>query len=209
VLYRHRGYRAGLTLFRNDIRDLIDSRLTGTPRSATELNSILTSYGIPAFFDPLLGRQTYVYVNQARIFTQGVELDGEFAFSRNLRLSGAYTFLNALDRNTRLGLPQRHRHHGQTRLDYAIPRWGVIANLRGSLYSHWLLNAATGTRGLPFQIWDAFAAKDLRRGLQTFAAIDNLNNSRDGKLQQNPASFDRPDYGRTFRLGLRYRFGQD
>ena len=209
VLYRHRRYRAGLTLFRNDIRDLIDSRLTGTPRSATELNSILTSYGIPAFFDPLLGRQTYVYVNQARIFTQGVELDGEFAFSRNLRLSGAYTFLNALDRNTRLGLPQRHRHHGQTRLDYAIPRWGVIANLRGSLYSHWLLNAATGTRGLPFQIWDAFAAKDLRRGLQTFAAIDNLNNSRDGKLQQIPASFDRPDYGRTFRLGLRYRFGQD
>ncbi|MBZ2178649.1 MAG: TonB-dependent receptor [Acidobacteria bacterium] len=209
ALYRHRRYRAGVTLFRNDIRDLIDSRLTGTPRSATELNAILTSYGIPAFFDPLLGRQTFVYVNQARIFTQGVELDGEFAFNRNLRLSGAYTFLNALDRNTRLGLPQRHRHHGQTRLDYAIPRWGVNANLRGSFYSHWLLNAVTGTRGLPFQIWDAFAAKDLRRGIQTFVAIDNLNNSRDGKLQLTPASFDRPDYGRTFRLGLRYRFRQD
>lgn len=209
VLYRQRRYRVGVTLFRNDIRDLIDSRLTGTPRSAAELNAILTSYGIPSFFSPLLGRQTFVYVNQARIFTQGVELDGEYAFNRNLRLSGAYTFLNALDRVTKLGLPQRHRHHGQTRLDYFIPRWGISTNLRGSFYSHWLLNAATGTRGLPFQIWDAYAAKDLRRGLQTFVAIDNLNNSRDGKLQLAVPTFDRPDYGRTFRVGLRYRFRQD
>lgn len=209
VLYRHRRYRLGLTLFRNDIRDLIDSRLTGTPRSAAELNAILTQYGIPPFFNPLLNRQTFVYVNQARIFTQGVELDGEFAFTRNLRLSGAYTFLNALDRNTRLGLPQRHRHHGQTRFDYLLPRWGVTTNLRGSFYSHWLLNAVTGTRGLPFQIWDAYVSKDMRRGLQTFAAIDNLNNSRDGKLQLATPAFDRPDYGRTLRVGLRYRFRQD
>ncbi|MCX6592494.1 MAG: TonB-dependent receptor [Acidobacteria bacterium] len=209
VLYRQRRYRVGLTLFRNDIRDLIDSRLTGTPRTAAELNAILANYGIPSFFNPLLGRQTYVYVNQARIFTQGVELDGEYAFNRNLRLSGAYTFLNALDRVTQLGLPQRHRHHGQTRLDYFIPRWGISTNLRGSFYSHWLLNAATGTRGLPFQIWDAYAAKDLRRGLQAFVAIDNLNDSRDAKLQLAVPSFDRPDYGRTVRVGLRYRFRQD
>jgi outer membrane receptor for ferrienterochelin and colicins len=206
VLYRQQNYRLGMTLFRNDIRDLIDSRLTGTPRTAAELNAILATYGVPAFFDPLLNRQTFVYVNQARIFTQGVEFDGEYAFSRNLRASGAYTFLNALDRNTRLGLPQRHRHHGQTRLDYAIPKLGLTANVRGSFYSHWLLNAVTGTRGLPFQIWDAYAAKDLKRGFQTYVAVDNFNNSRDGKLQLAVPTFDRPDYGRTFRVGLRYRF---
>ncbi len=206
VLYRHRRYRAGLTLFRNDVRDLIDSRLAGTPRTAAELNSILTFYGIPAFFDPLLNRQTFLYVNQSRIFTQGVELDGEFAFHRNLRLSGAYTYLNALDRNTRLGLPQRHRHHGQTRLDYFIPRWGITSNLRGSFFSHWLLNAVAGTRGLPFQIWDAYVGKDFRRGFQSFLAIDNLNDSRDAKLRLPTPSFDRPDFGRTFRIGLRYRF---
>jgi outer membrane receptor for ferrienterochelin and colicins len=209
LLYRERRYRLGLTLFRNDIRDLIDSRLAGTPRSAADLNAILAGYGIPSFFNPLLNRQTFIYVNQSRIFTQGMELDGEFSFSRNLRLSGSYTFLHALDRMTRLGLPQRHRHHGQARLDYFIPRWGLTTNLRGAFYSHWLLNAATGARGLPFRIWDAYAGKDLRRGFQTFAAIDNLNNSRDGKLQIATPSFDRPDYGRTFRVGLRYRFRQD
>ncbi len=206
ALYRHRRYRLGVTLFRNNIRDLIDSRLIGTPRSAAELNSLLTNYGIPGFFNPLLNRQTFIYLNQSRIFTQGIEIDGEYAFRRNLRLSGAYTYLNALDRLTNLGLPQRHRHHAQTRLDYLIPRWGLTTNLRGSFYSHWLLNAATGARGLPFQIWDAYVAKDLRRGFQTFIAADNLNNSRDGKLQLATPSFDRPDYGRTFRVGLRYRF---
>jgi outer membrane receptor for ferrienterochelin and colicins len=209
VLYRASRYRLGLTLFRNDVRDLIDSRLAGTPRSAAELNSLLAAYGIPAFFDPLLGRQTFVYLNQSRIFTQGFEADAEYAVNRNLRFSGAYTFLNALDRNTRLGLPQRHRHHGQTRIDYFIPRWGLTTNLRGSFFSHWLLNAAAGTRGLPYRIWDAYAGKDLQRGFQAFAAVDNLNNSRDGKLNLPAPAFDRPDYGRTFRIGLRYRFRQE
>jgi len=167
---------------------------------------LLAQYNIPPFFDPLVGRQTFVYFNQSRIFTQGVEIDGEYAFQRNLRLSGGYTFLNALDRLTHLGLTQRHRHHAQTRLDYAIPRWGITTNLRGSFYSHWLLNATTGTRGLPFQIWDFYVSKNLKKGFQTYFTVDNLNNSRDGKLSYATPTFDRPDYGRMFRVGLRYRF---
>ncbi len=205
--YQHRRYRLGLTLFRNNIRDLIDTRLVGTPRTAQELNGLLASFNISQLFNPLIGRQTFIYFNQARIFTQGVELDGEYAFSRNLRASAGYTFLNARDKITGLGLAQRHRHHGQLRVDYAIPKLGLTTNLRGSFYSHWLLNAATGTRGLPFQIWDAYLAKSWPRGIQTFLTADNLNNSRDGKLQLPTPTFDRPDFGRTYRVGLRYRFG--
>jgi len=207
TLYRTRRYRVGTTLFRNNVRDLIDTRMIGTPRSAAELNGLLGANGIPEFFNPLLGRQTFVYFNQARIYTQGVELDGEYAIRRTLRVSGGYTYLNAIDRVTRLALTQRHRHNGTVRADYAIPRLGIVTNLRGTFYSHWLLNAATGTRGLPYQIWDAYGSKDWKRGLQTFLAIDNLNNSRDGKLQLTTPSFDRPDYGRTLRAGMRFRFG--
>jgi len=208
TLFRQRRYRLGVTLFRNDIRDLIDSRLVGTPRTAAELNAILAEYDIPAFFHPLLNRQTFIYMNQSRIYTQGVELDGEFALRRNLRVSGAYTYLNALDRVTRLPLTQRHRHHGQTRVDYAIPRLGLAANVRGTFYSHWMLNAATRTRGLPFRIWDTYVSKNLPYGLQTFLAVDNFNNSRDAKLRLPAPTFDRPDYGRTFRVGMRYRLGR-
>jgi outer membrane receptor for ferrienterochelin and colicins len=208
VALRRTRYRLGVTLFRNNIRDLIDSRLIGTPRTATELNQLLGVYGIPAFFDPLVGRQTFIYLNQSRIFTQGVELDGEYAFSRALRVSGAYTFLQAKDTVTNLALPQRHRHTGIIRADYTVPKLGLHTNVRGAFYSHWLLNAATGTRGLPFQIWDAYVSKPWPRRVETFLAVDNLNNSRDAKLQLPVPSFDRPDYGRTVRAGLRYRFGK-
>ncbi len=208
VTFRRARYRLGVTLFRNNIRDLIDSRLIGTPRTAAELNQLLVTYGIPPFFDPLLGRQTFIYANQSRIFTQGVELDGEYALTRSLRVSGAYTFLHAKDTVTNLALPQRHRHTGIFRADYTIPKLGLHTNVRGAFYSHWLLNAATGTRGLPFQIWDAYVSKPWPRRVETFLAVDNLNNSRDAKLQLPVPSFDRPDYGRTVRAGLRYRFGK-
>lgn len=208
VLFRQRRYRLGVTLFRNNVRDLIDSQLAGTPRSAAELNALLAANNIPAFFDPLLNRQTFIYRNMTRIFTQGVELDGEVSPWRNLRIGGGYTFLNALDRNTQLGLPQRHRHHGQMRADWSSRRMGLNANIRGTFFSHWLLNAVAGTRGLPYQIWDSYVGKDWRKGFQTFVAVDNLNNSRDGKLQLPTPTFDRPDFGRTFRVGVRHRFSR-
>lgn len=208
VALRRARYRLGVTLFRNNIRDLIDTRLIGTPRTSTELNDLLLSFGIPPIFDPLVNRQTFIHLNQSRIFTQGFELDGEYAFTRSLRLSGAYTFLQAKDTVTNLALPQRHRHTGIVRAEYTIPKLGLHTNVRGAFYSHWLLNAATGTRGLPFQIWDAYVSRTWPRRIETFLAIDNLNNSRDAKLQLPVPSFDRPDYGRTARAGLRYRFGK-
>lgn len=207
VMYRSSRYRLGVTLFRNNVRDLIDSRLIGTPRTTAEIEALMAAYGISGNFNLLLGRQTFLYVNQSRIFTQGVEIDGEYAFSRNLRVSGAYTFLQAKDRITKLALTQRHRHNGTMRVDYALPKLGITTNLRGTFYSHWLLNAATGTRGLPFQIWDFYVAKSWKYNMQSFFTIDNLNNSRDGKLALATPTFDRPDYGRTYRIGLRYRFG--
>jgi outer membrane receptor for ferrienterochelin and colicins len=204
LTYRANRFRAGLTIYRNQIRDLIDSFLTGTPTTAAQLQAVLNQYGIPSNFSPFLGRQTFVYRNLSKIQTEGFELDGEYALQRNLRLAGSYTYLHAIDSNTRLALLQRHRHQGYVKLDYALPRWNFDANLRGTFFSHWQLSNTT--RGLPYQIWDAYASKQLYRGARLFAAIDNLNNSRDGKLQLPTPSFDRPDYGRTWRLGLRYQF---
>lgn len=206
LTFRRTRYRMGATLFRNNVRDLIDTKNIGTPTTAEQLNGLLAQYRIEPIFNPLLGRQTFVYFNQARIFTRGVELDGEYALTRRLRLYGAYTFLHAKDRLTGVALLQRHRHTGVVRADYSIPRWGLSANARGSFYSHWQLTNTT--RGLPFQIWDAYVAKAWPKGVETFVAVDNFNDSRDGKLRYATPSFDRPDYGRTARVGLRYRFGR-
>jgi outer membrane receptor for ferrienterochelin and colicins len=206
MTYRANRFRGGVTFYRNQIRDLIDSFLTGTPTTAAQLQAVLTQYGIPSNFSPFLGRQTFVYRNLSKIQTEGFELDGEYALNRRVRVAGAYTFLHATDRNAKLALLQRHRHQGYIKVDYANTRWGLDANLRGTFFSHWQLSNTT--RGLPYQIWDAYGAKQVYRGTQVFGVIDNLNNSRDGKLQLPTPSFDRPDYGRTWRLGLRYQFAR-
>jgi outer membrane receptor protein involved in Fe transport len=42
--------------------------------------------------------------------------------------------------------------------------------------------------------------------MQAYGAIDNLANSRDSLLTQLTPTYDRTDYGRTFRVGVRYTF---
>ncbi len=81
--------------------------------------------------------------------------------------------------------------------------------MRGSFYSKWWLNPATGTRAFGYGIWDFYISKNMRRGTQAYFSIDNLANSRDQKLALATPTFDRPDYGRTFRTGLRWQFGRE
>jgi outer membrane receptor for ferrienterochelin and colicins len=206
VMYRASRARVGVSLFRNGVRNLIDTRNIGTPRTTEDLNRLLDQFGIPQIFDPLLNRQTFVYFNIGRIYTQGFEVDGEVALTSRWRARWAYTFLDAIDQGAGLRLAQRHRHQGFTGLDYVNSRLGVVANVRGTFFSNWLLNPARGTRAYGYGIWDLYASKDLPRGVQFFGTIDNIGDSRDRKLAMTPAAFDRPDYGRMFRLGMRWNF---
>ncbi len=152
-----------------------------------------------------MGRQTFLYQNFGRIYAQGFELDAEQSITRALRVSGAYTFLNAKDKGTGLGLPQRHRYQGFVRSEYMNQKLGVLANVRGTFFSNWLLNPAAGTRAFGYSIWDFYASKNLPRGLQFYFSIDNFGDSRDQKLALATPTYDRPDYGRTFRAGMRWR----
>lgn len=204
IWYQQRRYQLGVNLFRHNLKDLIDSYSLGTPQTATQLADLLAPYGVPLSFNPLLNRLTYIYLNLNRARTEGFELNGDVAITRHVRIAGAYTFLQGVDRATGLLLPQRHRHQGYLRGDYDIPRWGLRANLRGSFFSKWPLNPAQGTYGYGYQVWDLYAAKKLPRGIEAFGAIDNLADSTDRKLEAAVPTFDRPDYGRTFRIGLRY-----
>ncbi|MBS1875000.1 MAG: TonB-dependent receptor [Acidobacteria bacterium] len=206
VGYQQRRWQFGLNLYRNTLNNLIDTYSVGTPQTADQLAAMLAPYGVPLSFNPLLNRVTYIYLNLNRARTQGVEVNGKVAVTRHVALWGAYTFLDAEDRATGLPLPQRHRHQGYIKADYNYPRWGLLANVRETFFSRWPLNPAQGTYGYGYQIWDAYASKKLPRGLQAFLAIDNIADSRDQKLTLATPAFDRADYGRTWRLGLRWRF---
>ncbi|MBI4906118.1 MAG: TonB-dependent receptor, partial [Acidobacteria bacterium] len=206
AVYSRTHFRVGLNFYRNDLRDLIESLFVGTPRTAVELEAIQRQYGIPAAFNPLLGRQLFLYQNLSRVYTRGFEVDGEASLGRGFRVRGAYTFLDARDRITGASLTQRHKHQGFVGGDYLNRRRGLTTNLRGSFFSSYLLNAGTRARAFPYSVWDLYSSKSLARRTTIYGAIDNLLDSTDRKLRQPQPSFDRPDYGRTFRIGLRYSF---
>lgn len=206
--------RLGANVFRNDVRDLIDSVSLGLVATPEQLAALSVSEGIDHSFRPVLNRLLFRYKNVADARTQGLELDGEATLPGGFSLSGAYTYLDARDRKTDLTLTNRHRHQGAARLAWASPRTGTRANVRGTFFSSWIAargtsaGTVTDTVAPAFQLWDAYVAQRIRRGLEAFAAVDNLANSQDpntGILNANgrPLPVYRAEVGRTFRIGVR------
>jgi outer membrane receptor for ferrienterochelin and colicins len=207
-------YRLSVNLFRNNLKNLINYSLIcnatgGQDCSGAALTSILNDYGVPTTFDyDTTGAAlfTYVNLNVDRATTQGFDIDGRIELTRNLAFSGAYTYLEAIDSINHTWLANRNRHQGHIKLEYSKARWGLVANIRGTFFSRWPTATAEGADGWAYgyAIWSMYGSKSLSHGLTLFAAIDNLANSRDPKLEETPPSFDRNDYGRTFRIGMRY-----
>jgi outer membrane receptor for ferrienterochelin and colicins len=211
-------YTLSLNMFRNNLRNLINNVLvcdatSGQDCAGNSLTQLLSQYGVPSSFDyddTGAALFTFINLNVDRAYTEGFDVDGRVAIRPNLVFTGAYTFLEAVDATDHTWLPNRNRHQGHIKLEYAKPRLGFVANIRGTFFSSWATGStnADGTpdNALPYQIWSLYGSKELHWGVRAFGAIDNLADSRDPKLNDPQPSFDRPDYGRTFRVGLQYSF---
>lgn len=212
--------QVSLNLFRNNLKNLIDNVLVcdetaGQDCSGQALVELLSQYGIPESFDyDTSGAAlfTFINLNVDRAYTQGFDVDSRVRLWPVLVLSGAYTYLEAVDSITNSWLPFRNRHQGYIKLEYARPRWGLTTNIRGTFFSRWPTQTEPGSDpanwAYGYQIWSFYLSKALGHGVRAFGAIDNLANSKDQKLTQSSPSYDRPDYGRTFRVGLNYIFPQ-
>lgn len=196
-----------VTFFRNDVHHLIEAQLIGRPTTPEQLRALMARWGLDPSFNPALGRLLFFYQNVKDIFTSGVETEMELRLVRGVLLSGAYTYLEARDKQTGQDLPFRHRHQGLVKLAWADEKLGLRTNLRGTFYSHWFISSAEVARG--YQLWDWYIAKRLLRGTEFFLAIDNMWDSRDPKLNRVPPVFDRADPGRTIRVGWRWNFPQE
>jgi outer membrane receptor protein involved in Fe transport len=85
----------------------------------------------------------------------------------------------------------------------------MIANIRANFYGKWLIDPSQDTHESAFAIWNLYVSKDISHGLQMYGAVNNLGDSRDALLSQSTPSYDRTDYGRTFRIGMRYTFPRE
>jgi len=207
--YQINRYSIGLTLYRNNLDHLINYVYAGFPTSQAALATLLAKYGIPANFGALPYLATYVYTNVDQAYTQGLNLKGSVLLRRDLRVDAAYSYLDPYDRVDKQTLTERSRNQGYVKTEYVSNRLGLVANVRANFYGRWLINATSGTHEQAYAIWKLYASKDIVRGLQMYGAVDNLANSRDSLLTQTTPSYDRTDYGRTLRIGMRYTFAHE
>lgn len=213
-----RRARFGFNLFRNDVRDLIESVNLGFAATPAQVNAIFAREGLDPTFRPVAGRLLFTYKNINDAVTSGAEVDGEFAVTPALSLAGAYTYLDAKDDAADLPLTGRHRHHGHLRATWRHSI-GLTANIRGQFYGEWIAARATvngqaqDTMAPAFTIWDAYVSQRVVRAISLFVAVDNLADSQDPNVGQlsaagAPLAIYRADAGRTARFGVRWSWSK-
>lgn len=196
-------------LFRNDIKNLIESQQVGTYIS---------------------GAQIYSYLNIGRAFTTGIELEGQHQFNQSLTLSGGYQYLVTGDKdqiaeiksgtvytknsqgysrllrlNEYVGLPNTSKHKLQVKLNYNSPK-GYYLNVRTIYRSRWAVNNNNGNE--VFDNGDVFASgyvainsaagKTFKNGLNLQAGMDNITNYIDAANLPNLP-------GRTLYMSVKYQ----
>ena len=138
-----------LNFFRNDFKNLIDTRIL-----ASKTN----------------GQNVFGYINRARVYTQGLEMDVQYKPWKNLNLSAGYQLLYAYDKDKReavkngevfardpetlqtvrlstsdyFGLENRSRHTLNAKIFYEIPEWDANANIRVTYRSQFGLTDQNG-----------------------------------------------------------------
>lgn len=196
-------------LFRNDIKNLIESQQVGTYIS---------------------GAQIYSYLNIGRAFTTGFELEGQHKINTNWTLSGGYQYLQTGDKdqiaeiksgtvytknsqgysrlmklNEYVGLPNTSKHKLQVKINYNSPK-GYYLNARAIYRSRWAVNNNNGNE--VFDNGDVFASgyvalnsaagKTFKNGIGVQVGMDNITNYIDAANLPNLP-------GRTFYISIKYQ----
>jgi outer membrane receptor protein involved in Fe transport len=150
--------------------------------------------------------------NLGRTRSQGFESEAEARLIGNLVVSGGYLFVNArvaefsAARDLEgLRLPQVARHQGTFQVRYANPRiitLGLQARALGSQFD----DDQNLFRLRPFFTLDALASRRVARGVEIFAAAENLTNSR-YDIGRTPVLTVAPPV--FARFGVRLRYGRE
>ena len=182
-----RGLKIETNLFRNDINNLIDTRVI-----AKKTN----------------GQNVFSYYNVRRVYTYGTELNMSYKINAQLKFSAGYQLLYAKDKAAEkvfangevfarinpsspsfrlqtddyLGLLNRSRHTANAKLFYRWERYKLDANIRGTYRSSFGLFDTNGNTYLDqydalvsgFSVWDFALNKTIAKGYTLGFGLDNL-----------------------------------
>jgi len=184
--------RFSVNLFRNNISNLIDTRII-----ANKTN----------------GQNVFSYFNVNEVYTQGLEFNTQWKPFELLTISGGYQLLYAKDKTAEkafengevfarerpaspafqlekedyFGLYNRSRHMANVKLFYTIPRWKLDANLRTTYRSKYGLFDSNGNGYLDsyddfvagYTLFDIAINKTLFENYKLGMGIDNLFGFKD------------------------------
>ena len=182
-----RGLKIETNFFRNDIKNLIDTRVI-----AQKTN----------------GQNVFSYYNVRRVFTYGSEVNFSYKITSEFKFSGGYQLLYAKDKaavkafdnggvfaridpsspsfrlepNDYIGLLNRSKHTANVKLFYHLKSYGLEANIRGTYRSAFGLFDTNGNTYLDrydtmvsgFSIWDFAVNKTITKDFSLGCGIDNL-----------------------------------
>ena len=200
-----------INVFRNDIENLIDTRLVAVYNN---------------------GAQIFSYLNVKNAYTQGVETELNYKLNSHFSVAGSYQLLftadkdqlkeikdnrvytkdangfpRLMERSEYFGLPNRSRHMGNIKFLYEQNNYFI--NIRALYRSKWAISDKDGN-GL-YNTNDEFASgyvqlnisagKQFKNGIRIQAGTDNLNDYTDiNNLPNLP--------GRTFYATITYNFSK-
>lgn len=176
-----------LNLFRNNIDNLIDTRII-----ANKTN----------------GQNVFSYTNVNEVYTQGLEFSTTWKVSNTLKFSAGYQLLFAKDiaaeeafKNGQVfarenpsspsfqlknedyfGLYNRSRHMANGKIFYTIPKWNLNSNIRATYRSKYGIADTNGNNYLDryddfvngYAIWDFAVNKSIYKNYTLGFGIDNL-----------------------------------
>ena len=187
-----KSINVSLNVFRNDIKNLIDTRTVATKSN---------------------GQAVFSYYNVNRVYYQGLEASGTYTITKNFKLTGGYQLLYAMDKSAiehiesgevyarvenspsfalkkkdYFGLFNRSRHMANIKLFYNNPKWKLNANVRGTYRSKYGLYDTNDSQGYlddydtfvsGYSIWDVAVNKTLWGNYTLGIGADNFLNFTD------------------------------
>ncbi len=194
-------------LFRNDIKNLIDTYVIATKGN---------------------GLNVFSYQNINRIYTQGIEVNLNYKILQNLTFSAGYQLLSAKDKEAKklfkkgevsarsedgssfklsskdyFGLLNRSKHMANIKLFYKIPKWGLDINIRGNYRSKYGLYDSNGNQYLDeydrfiqgYTLWNTAINKTFYKVYQLSLGVNNIFDFTNKEITNIPG---RIIYGKIF-----------
>ncbi|MDQ7786959.1 MAG: TonB-dependent receptor [Thermodesulfovibrionales bacterium] len=151
---------AGLSLFRNDVKDIIVAVST-----SEKIDNV-----------PV---RTWKNVREA--YTQGIEFSIKATVIENLAMNLGYAYLDTENKELNKDLPYSPHHTVNTGLDYEIKRWPASLHWRTTYYSEAFSNETNTSEIKGYSVSNLKIIKEITKNISASLDIDNIFGSDYGE----------------------------